>query len=326
MFKYPPVPKAIIDAIKEATVAVVIGHVSPDGDCIHSQFAMQKLLQSMGIETHIANAGPFLRKEIKHYKDQFAPHIEKSLYERNPLVVMVDCSTMDRIGYLADEIKGLTVLTVDHHASGTKYSDLAYIVPKSFSTSLCIMQLYKALDLEITNEIADHIFFGLATDTGFLRFIGPYRGETFNLMGELVELGVSPNDIYNRMEGFHSLESRQFLAKLLLESEKYLDGKLIIVVEKQEDVDKYGYDQRPTDSLYAQLLSVEDVEVVLYFKIIEENGWELGFRASHYSNVDVGKLSASLGGGGHKKAAGATVEGPLEELKKKLISLVKKAL
>ena len=84
----------------------------------------------------------------------------------------MDCSTIDRIGYIADEIEGLTVLTIDHHASGTKYGDLCYIVPKSFSTTLNIMQLYKALDIKLTTEIADHIFFGLATDTGFLKFVG----------------------------------------------------------------------------------------------------------------------------------------------------------
>ena len=207
MFVYPEVSPAIIEEIKGRSAAVVIGHVGPDGDCIHSQIAMQKLLQRLGLEVHIVNAGPFARKEIKQFEPLFAPHVDQQLRDRNPLVVLVDCSTIDRIGYLADEITGLSVLTVDHHASGTTFGDFSYIVPKSFSTTLCIMQFYKAFEVEMTYEIADHIFFGLATDTGFLKFIGPYRGETFHLMGELVELGVSPNDIFNRMEGGNSFAS-----------------------------------------------------------------------------------------------------------------------
>lgn len=326
MFTYPEVSLHILEAIRSCSVAIVVGHVGPDGDCIHSQIAMQKLLQRLGVEVHLVNAGPFARKEIKQYEPLFAPHVDKQLRERNPLVVMVDCSTMDRIGYLGDEVEGLTILTIDHHASGTKFGDLSYIVPKSFSTSLCVMQLYKALEVEMTYEIADHIFFGLATDTGFLKFIGPYRGETFHLMGELVELGVSPNDIFNRMEGGNSFASQQFLGRLLLRAQPLLDGRLMLVVEEPEDIAEFGTSERPSDSLYAHLLGVDDVEVVLYFKIVGKDVWELGFRASHSSSVDVGKLSATLGGGGHRKAAGATVDGTFDQLESRVVGMVKEEL
>jgi phosphoesterase RecJ-like protein len=322
MFTYPDVPPAIIDEIKSCSVAIVVGHVGPDGDCIHSQIATQKLLQRLGVEVHLVNAGPFARKEIKQYEPLFAPHVDKQLYDRNPLVIMVDCSTIDRIGYLGDEIQGLTTLTIDHHASGSKFGDLSYIVPKSFSTTLCIMQLYKALDVEMTYEIADHIFFGLATDTGFMKFIGPYRGETFHLMGELVELGVSPNEIFNRMEGGNSFESQQFLGRLLQRAQPLLNGRLMVVVEEEQDMQLFKSADRPSDALYAHLLGVDDVEVVLYFKIVEKDIWEIGFRAAHTSVVDVGKISATLGGGGHRKAAGATVNGKLEELKTRLVDIV----
>ncbi|MEA5031212.1 MAG: DHH family phosphoesterase [Sphaerochaeta sp.] len=326
MFTYPDVSPKIIDEIRSCSVAVVVGHVGPDGDCIHSQIAMQKLLQRLGVEVHLANAGPFSRKEIKKYEPLFAPHVDKQLYDRNPLVVMVDCSTLDRIGYLGDEIKGLTLLTIDHHASGSKFGDLTYIVPKSFSTSLCVMQLYKALDVEMTYEIADHIFFGLATDTGFLKFIGPYRGETFQLMGELVELGVSPNDIYSRMEGGNTFASQRFLGRLLQRAEPLLEGRIMCVIEEPSDLEEFSSKDRPSDTLYAHLLSVDDVEAVLYFKISGEDLWEIGFRASHASSLDVGAISASLGGGGHRKAAGATVKGTLAELKSKLIEILRSLL
>lgn len=322
MFIYPPVPQPILEKIRSCTVAVVIGHVAPDGDCVHSQIAMQKLLQRMGVEAYLVNAGPFNRKEIREYEPLFAPHIGSELYERNPLVVMVDCSTMDRIGYLNEEVKDLTILTIDHHSSGASFGDLSYIVPKSFSTTLCIMQLYKELGITMTEEIANHIFFGLATDTGYFKFIGPYRGETFNMAGELVELGVSPNEIYALMEGGNSLPSRQFLGRLLQRAVPLLDGRLMMVVEESEDLELFSASERPSDELYANLLSIENVEVVLYLKIVEKDVWEVGFRGSHFSSINVGEISVIFGGGGHRKAAGATVSSPLEELKSKLIKIV----
>ena len=326
MFVYPEVPVHVVKAIRSATVAIVVGHVNPDGDCIHSQIAAQKLLQQLGTEVHLVNAGPFSRKEIKRFEPLFAPHVDIQLKERNPLVLMVDCSTLDRIGYIADEIEGLSILTVDHHSSGTHVSDLSYIVPKSFSTSLNIMQLYKALDVEITLEIADHIFFGLATDTGFLKFIGSFRGETFRLMAELVDLGVSPNDIFDRMEGGNTLESQQFLAKLILGATSLVDGRLMIATETKEDLETYGATNRPSDSLYAHLLGVDDVEVVLYFKIVNQKTWEVGFRASHSSTVDVGAIASKFGGGGHRRAAGATIEDSYESTKEKLVTIISQSI
>jgi phosphoesterase RecJ-like protein len=322
VFVYPPVPEHILDEIRSCTVAVVIGHIGPDGDCIHSQIAMQKMLQSLGVEAHLVNAGPFNRKEISQYEPLFASHVDKQLKERNPLVVMVDCSTLDRIGYLSSEIEGLTILTVDHHSSGTPFGDFAYIVPKSYSTTLCIMQLYKAFEVEITEEIANHLFFGFATDTGFFKFIGPYRGETFNLVGELINKGVSPNEIYLQMDGGKTLSSRKFLAKLLERSESHLQGRLMIVIETEQDIAEFGDAERPSDELYANLLGVEGVQAVLYFKIDSPDVWEVGFRSSHFSSLDVGKISSEFGGGGHRKAAGATISSPLQPLKSTLIKTI----
>lgn len=326
MFIYPEIPQEILETIRSCTTAVVIGHVSPDGDCVHSQIAAQKMLQKMGVEAHLVNTGPFQRKEIREYEPLFAPHIDPQLKAKDPLVVMVDCSTLDRIGYLGEEIEGLTILTIDHHASGESFGDFAYIVPKSLSTTLCVMQFYKALEIDLTKEIAEHIFFGLATDTGFLKFIGPYRGETFHLIGELVELGVSPNDIYNQMEGGNTLISQRFLATLLLRAEPLLEGRLMVVVEEPSDVDNFDLSDRPSDLLYSHLLGVDKVEVVLYFKYIERDVWEIGLRSSHFSSIDVGAISSTLNGGGHRKAAGATVKSDLEELKSLLITTIEREL
>lgn len=326
MFEYPEVEPSVLSAIHDASIAIVVGHISPDGDCIHSQIAMAKLLQSLSVEVHLVNAGPFTRKEISEYEPLFARHVDSALKEKNPLVVVVDCSTIDRIGYIGDEIKGLTTLVVDHHASGDRFGDITYIVPKSFSTTLCIMQLYKALDVKLTHEIAEHIFFGFATDTGFFKFIGPYRGETFELVAELVEAGVSPNEVYNRMEGGHTYASRLYLGKLLSSTTPLLDGKVMMAIEEEGEFTDYLSSDRPSDSLYGHLLGIEGVEAVLYFKHLETDVWEIGFRGSHKSSIDVGHIAASFGGGGHKKAAGATIKLPFDAIKEKIIARIEEQL
>ncbi|MFA7371781.1 MAG: DHHA1 domain-containing protein, partial [Sphaerochaetaceae bacterium] len=105
-----------------------------------------------------------------------------------------------------------------------------------------------------------------------------------------------------------------------------LEGRLIVVTEKPDDVLHYDVNDRPSDALYSHLLGVDKVEVVLYFKYIDENVWEIGLRGSHYSAIDVGAISATLNGGGHRKAAGATVEGHIDDIKANLVATIEEEL
>jgi phosphoesterase RecJ-like protein len=280
----------------------------------------------MGKTVHMANAGPFDRSEISHLRSDFLNHIDDELKQRDPLVVVVDCSSPERIGHLADEIEGLTTVVFDHHSSGEQFGTYRYIVPRSVSTTLIIMQLYKALDVEISQEIAEHLFFGFATDSGFFRFINAYRGETLRLVAELVDLGVSPNVMNDRMTGGKSFGYIKYLGKLIDRSESLLDGKVMVSSSWLEDSKQYITTDKPSDSLYTMLLSVQGVEVVLFFKELEGGRTEVGFRSSHQSSINVGALAESFGGGGHKKAAGATVNKPIKETRKLLLEAVEKML
>nr|WP_319474565.1 DHH family phosphoesterase [uncultured Sphaerochaeta sp.] len=326
MFSYPPIDEEILALLREREEFVVIGHVSPDGDCLSSQMAMNSMLLKMGKNVQMANAGPFDRSEISHLRSDFLNHIDDELKQRDPLIVVVDCSSPERIGHLADEIKGLTTVVFDHHSSGEQFGTYRYIVPRSVSTTLIIMQLYKALDVEISQEIAEHLFFGFATDSGFFRFINAYRGETLRLAAELVDLGVSPNVMNDRMTGGKSFGYIKYLGKLIDRSESLFDGKVMISSSCLEDSKQYITTDKPSDSLYTMLLSVQGVEVVLFFKELEGERTEVGFRSSHQSSINVGALAESFGGGGHKKAAGATVNKPIKETRKLLLEAVEKML
>ena len=322
VFTYPPIDDEILNVLKNREEFVIIGHVSPDGDCISSQMAMKALLLKMGKIVHLANAGPFERSEITHLRADFLNHIDEEMHKRNPVVVVVDCSARERLGHLANEIEGLTTVIFDHHSSGEQFGTYRYIVPRSVSTTLIIMQLFKALDIEITEEIAEHLFFGFATDTGFFRFINAFRGETLRMAADLVDLGVSPNMINTKMTGGKNLSYVKYLGKLIDRSESHFGGKLMTSTSILTDNEQYVTSDKPSDALYSILLAIKDVEVVLFFKQLSADATEVGFRASHQSHIDVGALAESFGGGGHKKAAGATVQQPIEVVRKSLLKAV----
>jgi phosphoesterase RecJ-like protein len=325
-FSFPPLPEEIRRVIEDGSSFLVIGHVSPDGDCLSSQITMGALLENLGKQVALVNAGPFERSEITHLAGLFQTSITREMKERNPIVVVVDCSSIERIGSLAEEIEGLTTIIFDHHASGEFFGDYRYITPRSISTTFIIMHLYKEFDVEITPEIADHLFFGFATDSGFFRFIGSYRGDVLRYAAELVDLGVSPNEMADRISGGKNLDYIKYVGKLIDRSEVLLDGRLIIATSYIRDSRTFDTTDRPSDMLYSMLLAIKGVEVVLYLKELEPQLTEIGFRSSHVSPVDVGELAKRLGGGGHKRAAGATVNESVESIRNPLILLVKELL
>lgn len=326
VFAYPPIDEEILNVLRTREEFVIVGHVSPDGDCISSQMAMKALLLKMGKTVHLANAGPFDRAEIVHLRADFLTHIDEDLHRRNPVVVVVDCSAPERLGHLANEIEGLTTVIFDHHSSGEQFGTYRYIIPRSVSTTLIIMQVYKALDIVITEEVAEHLFFGFATDTGFFKFINAYRGETLRMAAELVDLGVSPNMMNTKMTGGKNLSYVKYLGKLIDRSEAHFGGKLMTSCSFLTDNGQFITTDKPSDALYTMLLSIKGVQVVLFFKELSEGTTEVGFRASHQSHIDVGALAERFGGGGHKKAAGATVQQPIEVVQKNLIAAVEKLI
>jgi len=325
-FSFPPLPDDIRNVIENGFSFLVIGHVSPDGDCLSSQIAMGALLEDLGKKATLINAGPFERSEIVHLADLFHTKVTDEMKADDPIVVVVDCSSIDRIGSLAEGIEGLTTIIFDHHASGELFGDYRYITPRSISTTLIIMHLYKEFGVEISPEIADHLFFGFATDSGFFRFINAYRGDVLHQVAELVDLGVSPNEMADRIHGGKNLDYIKYVGKLIDRSEVLLDGRLIIASSYIRDSRTFDTTDRPSDVLYSMLLAIKGVEVVLYLKELEAKLTEIGFRSSHQSPVDVGELAKQLGGGGHRRAAGATVNESVEAIRDRLILLVKELL
>ncbi len=309
------VPQNIIDAIEAHDHFIIIGHMNPDSDSINSQLALASLLQYLGKETLLASAGPFTRQEIASLESQFHAHIPRKYKSLDPLVLVVDCSSPDRIGYLSEEIAGLTVGVIDHHAAGQGFGDITYIDPTAFSVTYLILQMYHAYAAPISQTDAHRMLFGLATDTGYFRHVGEYRGEVFLTISELVEAGASPRVIYQEMYGKRTFESRKLIGLLLGRMEQYFDGRMLVTWETCEETLHYGEVNRDSETLYAQMLGVNECEVILFVRQNDdENTCTVGFRAHGESPINVGAIAADFGGGGHKKAAGATMEGDIHDV------------
>ncbi len=319
MLATPPVPDELLQAFRDYETMLIIGHKNPDGDALGSQLALGSVLSRMGKRVHLLSPGPFERHEIKHLQDQFLDIIPPDADPAVSLAVVLDCSTIDRIGSFADAIRDFPTAVIDHHAAGEPFGDITYICSRAFSVTFLILEVIKALGMEPTKQEAELLLFGLVTDTGFFRHVIARRGEIFQTAAELVDAGASPKDAYEQMYGSRPFASKQLLGLLLSRTEFHYGGRLLVTWETRSEHEQYGEQMRDSESLYGQLLSTEGCEAVLYIREDVEDGCTVGLRSRHV--VDVSAIAASFGGGGHRRAAGFVHHGDREEIQRELITL-----
>ncbi|MDR0313770.1 MAG: bifunctional oligoribonuclease/PAP phosphatase NrnA [Treponema sp.] len=318
------VPDDLLKFINTGDKFLVAGHKEPDGDCVGSQIVLCSLLKRMGKEAMPCSAGPFKRKEIKSFESSFCSAPDEKT-RKGAKVIIVDCSSLERTGDLAPLLEKLPTALIDHHdpdKNAPNTLDVSYVDPNSPSVTNMIFHLFEALGMKPTREEAELLLFGLCTDTGFFRHTDSSSPETFETAAALIHAGASPKKAYLSMYGGKSLESRYLLGIILSRAESYFGGKLIISTEEYEDTQRYGLEGRDSEVLYQLLQSIAGVIAIVIIRQEKPDNCTVGFRS--VDQVDVAAIAQSMGGGGHKYAAGLSINGTIPEIKEKILAAFKK--
>ncbi len=291
----------------------IVGHKDPDGDCVYSCLSMAELLKTQKKQYQLLNAGPFKRTEIKDKASLFTdtPTFLSEPERKQTGLIILDCSELNRLGEIEGDLTGLDTFIVDHHKTA-EATDNSIIDPTTPAVCLIVQQLYEKIAGKLSQTVANYLFFGMSTDTGYFRFLDTQGAEVFKAAARLVEAGVNPRKIYDEMTGGKPYNTRKLLGVLLAKAERYHNGKLVITYETMEDTKKYGQEGRDSDLLYSSLLSAAGVEAVVFLRQETEFSCTGGLRSR--DDVDVSAIAAKFGGGGHKNASGMSVEGKVEKL------------
>ena len=317
-------PQEIIDFMKTHERFFIISHKEPDGDCIGSSLALAHFLVRIGKAASGFSPGPFMRPEIDLFKGLFSSTLPGRREMEGGAVIVVDCSTLERIGSFSEVIAGLPVAVIDHHSSGDVFGDVRYILPEASSVSILIQFIIETWGSVPDKKEAEYILFGLCTDTGFFRHLEAGTEETFKAVARLVSYGASPKAAHLLMYGGRSLESRILLGRLLARSESHASGKIIYTYETLEEKEEFGTENRDSDTLYQNLQGIKGCEVVVLIREEAEGECSVGLRAN--KDLDVGEVAFQRGGGGHRKAAGYTFYGSREDAKREVLEVLTKKL
>ena len=313
-----PVPPELLDFIDRHQTFYVIGHKEPDGDCVGSQLALGSFLKRSGKGVALCSAGPFTRTEILAYEGRFTPIVPAEKASERAAAIILDCSSLGRIGDVAQTLPPVQIAFIDHHAAGEAKGEVLFIDDRSPAVTLMVLALIEAMGGHPNKEEAEYLFFGLCTDTGFFRHLDEQSSDTFIAASKLVAAGASPKRAFHLMNGGKSLFSRKLMGEILTRTEPHYDGALLVSYVTLDDQQRYGLASRDSDMLYQLLLSVSGCEAAMIIRQESETECTVGLRARE--RVDVGAIAASFGGGGHRLAAGLLMRGPLDEVREKLVA------
>ena len=287
------------EKIKESNNIVLAAHINPDGDALGSSLSLYPVLKKMNKKVTVFN----VTKPLPMYLD-FLPNFDKvtdKLPKNYDLLISFDCGSFDRLGI---EEKPTFLINIDHHISNTNYGDINIIDAKAASSSQVVYNMLKANDVEIDEESAICIYTALVTDTGSFQYES-VNDKVFEMAADLVRAGVKPDFVAKMLFQRDRLSRLRLLAKAYDTIELCCDGKVAFVEVTKEMMEITGAIKDDTDTIVNSVRAIASVEVACMLREDDE-GIKISLRSKNYA--DVSKVAVKYGGGGHIRAAGATIK------------------
>jgi phosphoesterase RecJ-like protein len=305
---------ALWKLLRQHSSFILTTHVSPDGDAVGSMLAMYEMLCSMGksvemvIDDTVAKKYQFLRyfNDFKTTEDTF---------NRCPdLLISLDASDRARSGRVLDLVQA-PILNIDHHISNTKFADYVYLRPSCAANGEILAALMLKEQINISADMANALYLAIATDCGFFKFANTKK-HTLEMASKMIEFGAQPAIISNAIEA-RSLCYVHYLGKVLETLETYEEGKIAGIVITANIMTLLEGD---TDSFVDYPRSINTAEIAFVLKCLSDKVTRVSLRSK---NIDVNKIAACFGGGGHIRASGCTINENAETAKTLLLEAIR---
>lgn len=318
--------KQIIDLIKKEKQFVVLTHENPDGDAIGSQLAVCHALKKLHKDVMmVCDELPRKYLFLHGCGDMVCSGAARARV-KGRVAIFVDTPVIERLGKM--EISPdmfASIINIDHHVSNVRFGDLNWIDRTASSVGEMIFCLIERLGIRVEADIASALYVAILTDTGMFQYANTTR-KTHAVVGELLESGIDQFSIYQNVYENVPLAKLKLLSEGLNTIQTDCGGRLVYMWVTQDMLRRTGATLELTEDIINFARSVEGCVVAVVVKETQErNVYRVSLR-SKSKKVDVNKIAAQFDGGGHKAAAGCTIRGRKDDVKKRLIAAIKKEL
>ncbi len=301
--------KELIELINKAHSVAILTHSSLDGDALGSSLGIALALDYIGKKVTVFLGEPIPRSL------EFLPgqNLISSDYDKTfDLAISLDNSDLKRLGDRADiYISAEKKINIDHHTTNSMEADSLWIDQNASATGEMVYKLIKAMGIPINKDIAACIYTAIITDTGGFRYSNT-TPESHIIAAELIKHGIPFARIAKKVFDIVSHSKMSLLKKTIQNLTLYYDGKVAVSWLLYDDIYPLNAQSDDFEGLVNVGVNLEGVEVSLFVREEELGCFKGSLRANNY--VDVAKIAGKFSGGGHKRAAGFTYTGNLNEI------------
>jgi len=291
--------KQFLKKIKEYGTIIIHRHGRPDGDAIGSQIGLKESIKATFPYKKVYAVGD-VNPKVSFVGE--VDVIDDALYN-NALVIVLDSSDTNMINDERYKL-GRYIIKVDHHISNCNYGDLNIVDTSEISCASLLAKIIFSCNMKLTSNGARALFTGIVTDSGRFRYSG-VTSDTFTIASKLLKYNFDFNEIYNNLY-VEELEVVKLRAEMVSKF-KISNKGVAYLVNTQEDIKKYYTDIFTISRGMVNVMAgIKGIDIWSNFTE-EENGKVIvELRSSKYN---VNQIAVKYGGGGHKFASGATVDG-----------------
>ncbi len=299
----------------------IIGHANPDGDCIGSCLGMWYMLKALG-----KNAAFCIRADTVPRNVSFIWNSDAvaDIAQSFDAYIAMDCADIDRLSCRGAEFAACRhTACIDHHRTNNGFAKVNAVLPEAAATGELVFYLATEL-MGITPKgaMADCIYTAIAADTGGFRYSST-TPLTMRAGAALLESGVDNAAVFKKLFDTYTLKQMAVVGDITSTLTTHFDGRVAVIHVTEELLESRGMLFNEVDFLTNLPRGIEGVEVGVFLK---QKGDEVKISLRSGDSVDVSALAASLGGGGHMRAAGVTLAGKIEEVKARILEEIQKVL
>ncbi len=304
--------------LQRAEHIAILSHERPDGDAIGSLLALSQALRQEGkrVASLMGSGVPGRFKFLPG-----ADKVVKRFPDSCDLLVTLDCADDARLGFPLDELPRQIDINIDHHPTNTKFGAVNLVQPETAATAEILYGAMQAWELPLTLEVVTNLLVGLLTDTIGFR-TSSTTPQSLRIAADLMELGAPLSELYDRAIVQMSFIAAQYWGGGLARLEK--DNGLVWTSLTLEDRRRTGYPGADDADLVNLLMTIEEARVVVLF--VEQPGEKVKVSWRAEPGIDVSAVATQFGGGGHRPAAGAMLQGRLEEMQEKVLTATRQAM
>lgn len=319
--------KKCAEYIRKNNSFLITSHTSAEPDALGSELALYLLLKRLKKRAVIVNDETvpaeyaYIRgtQKIKTYQ----PAMKKMKFD---CFCIVDCSSLSRCGRVSSLARGAkVVLNIDHHISNSFFAGVNWVDAQVSSASEMVYHLFRYMRVKIDPLAARLLYLGILTDTGSFRYTNTTAG-THLVAAELLKYGLDAADIYKEAYSNIPFPRMKLLGAGLSGVKRGACGKLVWLRLKKSFCKNGSGSFDLGDQLLTLMRAIKGVEVAVLFREDFSARGEVRVNLRSQGRLDVNRVAAQFGGGGHRTASGCTIKGTLQKAETAVLAKIREKL